>query len=48
MEELEEIKKEIKRRNLKRKSVIITEKEKKDVDESVGEIKFLKFFRKFD
>lgn len=48
MEELEEIKKEIKRRNLKRKSVIITEKEKKDVDESVGEIKFLKLFRKFD
>lgn len=46
MEESEEIKKETKRRNPKRKSAISTEKEKKDADESAGEIKFPKPPRK--
>lgn len=48
MEESEEIKKETKRRNPKRKSAISTEKEKKDADESAGEIKFPKPPRKSD
>lgn len=48
MEESEEVKKETKRRNPKRKSAISTEKEKKDADESAGEIKFPKPPRKSD
>lgn len=48
MEESEEVKKETKRRNPKRKSAITTEKEKKDADESAGEIKFPKPPRKSD
>lgn len=48
MEESEEIKKETKRRNPKRKRAITTEKEKKDADESAGEIKFPKPPRKSD
>lgn len=47
MEESDEVKKETKRRNPKRKNASI-EKEKKDADESAGEIKFPKPPRKSD